>query len=243
MGYITLEQDSDGIVELIFDQPGKTVNTMGSDYQEAMTAAVAELKQRVAGGGVKGVYVRSGKPGQFFAGGDIKEMLEMDLNIDVAEKQRMYDELMQTKQPLRDLELLGVPRIRWVPSDDAAGSEELRWGYQMPYAITGYFNLHPRSGIICLQFLEGGCISIDRLATVVLGDQDHRRCLRLVVQLVGMAFVVQQNEVIDLLAHGLSQQRESECQYQRTCSHAHIHGCIQLFVVFCYGFIAVGNSH
>ena len=36
MGYIRLEKDSDGIVELIFDQPGKTVNTMGQEYDEAM---------------------------------------------------------------------------------------------------------------------------------------------------------------------------------------------------------------
>ena len=25
--------------------------------------------------------------------------------------------------------------------------EELRWGYQLPYAMTGHYNLHPRSGI------------------------------------------------------------------------------------------------
>ena len=25
--------------------------------------------------------------------------------------------------------------------------EELRWGYQLPYAVTGHYNLHPRSGI------------------------------------------------------------------------------------------------
>ena len=25
--------------------------------------------------------------------------------------------------------------------------DELRWGYHLPYAITGYFNIHPRSGI------------------------------------------------------------------------------------------------
>lgn len=25
--------------------------------------------------------------------------------------------------------------------------EELRWGYHLPYAITGYYNVHPRSGI------------------------------------------------------------------------------------------------
>ena len=31
--------------------------------------------------------------------------------------------------------------------DFAELREELRWGYQLPYAITGYYNVHPRSGI------------------------------------------------------------------------------------------------
>ena len=29
----------------------------------------------------------------------------------------------------------------------AAMRDELRWGYHLPYAITGYFNVHPRSGM------------------------------------------------------------------------------------------------
>ena len=31
--------------------------------------------------------------------------------------------------------------------DFAQLKEELRWGYQLPYAMTGHYNLHPRSGI------------------------------------------------------------------------------------------------
>lgn len=109
MGYIRLEQDSDGIIDFIFDQPGKSVNTMGVDYQQAMTEAVAEVKEKIAAGGVVGVYIKSGKAKQFFAGGDIKDMLQMDLDVDVKEKARMYEGLMATKKPLRELELLGVP--------------------------------------------------------------------------------------------------------------------------------------
>ena len=29
----------------------------------------------------------------------------------------------------------------------AALKDDLRWGYHLPYAITGYYNLHPRGGI------------------------------------------------------------------------------------------------
>ena len=109
MSYIRLEKDSDGIVELIFDQPGKTVNTMGSEYEVAIKAAVADIQSQVEAGECKGVYVRSGKPGQFFAGGDIKEMLEMDLNPPAEERQRMFEAMMDVKAPLRKLETLGVP--------------------------------------------------------------------------------------------------------------------------------------
>ena len=69
MTYIRLEKDADGIVELIFDQAGKSVNVMGDEYAEAMPKALDELE--AMGEVLTGVYVRSGKPGQFFAGGDI----------------------------------------------------------------------------------------------------------------------------------------------------------------------------
>lgn len=47
---------------------------------------------------------------------------------------------------------LDNPRHDVAPILDLIGDfaelrEELRWGYQLPYAITGYYNLHPRAGI------------------------------------------------------------------------------------------------
>ena len=107
MSYIKLEKDADGIVELIFDQEGKAVNVMGDEYAEAMPRALDELEAMKDE--IKGVYVRSGKPGQFFAGGDITMMLEMDLNPDEAERKRMLDGIIEAKEPLARLERLGVP--------------------------------------------------------------------------------------------------------------------------------------
>jgi 3-hydroxyacyl-CoA dehydrogenase/enoyl-CoA hydratase/3-hydroxybutyryl-CoA epimerase len=63
MSYIRLEKDADGIVELIFDQPGKSVNVMGDEYAEAMPRALDELEAQRDD--ITGVYIRSGKPGQF----------------------------------------------------------------------------------------------------------------------------------------------------------------------------------
>ncbi|PLW68479.1 3-hydroxyacyl-CoA dehydrogenase NAD-binding domain-containing protein [Pseudohalioglobus lutimaris] len=107
MSYIRLEKDADGIVDLIFDQAGKAVNVMGEEYAEAMPRALDELEAMKDE--IKGVYVRSGKPGQFFAGGDITQMLEMDLDPAPAEREEMYRSLLESKAPLARLERLGVP--------------------------------------------------------------------------------------------------------------------------------------
>ena len=107
MTYIRLEKDADGIVELIFDQAGKSVNVMGDEYAQAMPKALDELEAQKDD--ITGVYIRSGKPGQFFAGGDITRMLEMDLNPDAAERERMFNGIVAAKAPLRRLEALGVP--------------------------------------------------------------------------------------------------------------------------------------
>ena len=107
MSYIRLEKDADGIVELIFDQPGKDVNIMGDEYAEAMPKALDDLEAMA--GDITGVYVRSGKPGQFFAGGDITMMLEMDLDPSDEERAAMLQGIIEAKAPLRRLEALGVP--------------------------------------------------------------------------------------------------------------------------------------
>ncbi|QQD16933.1 enoyl-CoA hydratase/isomerase family protein [Spongiibacter nanhainus] len=137
MSYIQLQQDADGIIELIFDQPGKTVNTMGREYDEAMQACIRELSERVDAGGVTGIYVRSGKPGQFFAGGDVDEMLAMDLNPPAEEKARMYDGVMATKAPLRTLETLGVPVAVGINGPALGGGFEIALACHHRVALKG----------------------------------------------------------------------------------------------------------
>lgn len=137
MSYIRLERDADGIVELIFDQPGKSVNTMGHEYDAAMQAAIADLKHQVAEGGVTGIYLRSGKPRQFFAGGDIKQMLEMDLNPDAAERERMFAAMLETKRPLRELEALGVPVAVGINGPALGGGFEIALACHYRIALEG----------------------------------------------------------------------------------------------------------
>lgn len=108
MEYIRLEKDADGIVELILDQPGKSVNTMGFEYIEAMQKAVAKLETMAADGEIKGVYIRSGKE-TFFGGGDLTSLVEMPTELSEQEAAENYQSILDAKLPLRKLETLGVP--------------------------------------------------------------------------------------------------------------------------------------
>jgi len=133
MSYIRLEKDADGIVELIFDQEGKSVNVMGDEYGEAMPKALDELEAQK--GEIKGVYIRSGKPGQFFAGGDITQMLEMDLNPDDEERQRMFQGILSAKEPLARLEKLGVPVAVGINGAALGGGYEIALSCHRRFAL------------------------------------------------------------------------------------------------------------
>jgi len=106
--YICLEKDADGIVELVLDQPGKAVNTMGYEFLEAMENAVTALESMVADGDIKGVYVRSGKK-TFFGGGDLVSLLEIPTEITPEDANDKYQSTLDAKRNLRRLETLGVP--------------------------------------------------------------------------------------------------------------------------------------
>jgi 3-hydroxyacyl-CoA dehydrogenase/enoyl-CoA hydratase/3-hydroxybutyryl-CoA epimerase/3-hydroxyacyl-CoA dehydrogenase/enoyl-CoA hydratase/3-hydroxybutyryl-CoA epimerase/enoyl-CoA isomerase len=62
----------DGNVGLItFDQPGSRANVLSQAVQADFEAVLAQLRQRTE---LRGLILRSGKPGMFIAGADLKEM-------------------------------------------------------------------------------------------------------------------------------------------------------------------------
>jgi 3-hydroxyacyl-CoA dehydrogenase/enoyl-CoA hydratase/3-hydroxybutyryl-CoA epimerase/3-hydroxyacyl-CoA dehydrogenase/enoyl-CoA hydratase/3-hydroxybutyryl-CoA epimerase/enoyl-CoA isomerase len=61
----------DSIAIITFDQPGSRANTLGQAVLGDFENILAELKKR---GGVRGLILRSGKPGMFIAGADLKEL-------------------------------------------------------------------------------------------------------------------------------------------------------------------------
>ena len=122
MSYIKLKKGTDGIVELIFDQPNEKVNKMGDEYITAMQKAVGELvamKDKIVG-----VYVRSGKD-TFFGGGDLNMLLEMPTKMDEKEATFKFNGIMEAKKPLRILETLGVPVVVGINGAALGGGYEI----------------------------------------------------------------------------------------------------------------------
>lgn len=66
-----LEVRDDGIAILTFDTPGSRANTMSLAVLGELEGILADLGKR---SGIKGLVLRSGKPGMFIAGADLKEL-------------------------------------------------------------------------------------------------------------------------------------------------------------------------
>src|SRR6516165_6855027 len=70
-GALSLEIRPDHLAVITFDQPGSRANTLGqavlAEFEHILTQ-LAEHKD------LKGLILRSGKPGMFIAGADLKEL-------------------------------------------------------------------------------------------------------------------------------------------------------------------------
>ncbi len=60
-----------GVGVITFDIPDKKVNTLSRGVLQELGALVGELERRAD---VRGLLLRSGKPGQFIAGADLNEL-------------------------------------------------------------------------------------------------------------------------------------------------------------------------
>src|SRR5437879_4482336 len=68
---LSLDMRPDSIGVLTFDQPGSRANTLGQGVLGEFEDVLAQLKARTD---LKGLILRSGKPGMFIAGADLKEL-------------------------------------------------------------------------------------------------------------------------------------------------------------------------
>ncbi|MFD8755539.1 3-hydroxyacyl-CoA dehydrogenase NAD-binding domain-containing protein [Kitasatospora sp. NPDC059577] len=115
---IRWEQDQDGVVTLVLDDPTQSVNTMN----EAFTADFETVVGRLAGLGdaLRGVVITSAKK-TFFAGGDLR-MLSAARPEDA---EAVFEKSMRIKRSLRTLETLGKPVVAAVNGSALGGGLEL----------------------------------------------------------------------------------------------------------------------
>lgn len=95
----TLTRSDDGIATLLFNIPGKSVNTLGVAVLEELSERIAELQARPPAG----LIVRSGKASGFIAGADVHEFSGVhsadDVLVMVRRGQELFDRLERLPCP------------------------------------------------------------------------------------------------------------------------------------------------
>ncbi|MFF5340096.1 3-hydroxyacyl-CoA dehydrogenase NAD-binding domain-containing protein [Streptomyces althioticus] len=115
---IRWEQDDTGVVTLVLDDPGQSVNTMNAAFIDSLDAVTARLAaQRDS---VRGVIVASAKK-SFFAGGDLRDLISVTPGTAGAS----YEAGMRVKRALRVMETLGKPVVAAINGAALGGGYEI----------------------------------------------------------------------------------------------------------------------
>ncbi|WP_354639307.1 3-hydroxyacyl-CoA dehydrogenase NAD-binding domain-containing protein [Kitasatospora camelliae] len=114
---IRWEQDQDGVVTLVLDDPAQSANTMNAAFTDALEATVERLK---ATEGLRGVIVTSAKK-TFFAGGDLRLLSAAQPE----DAERVFADSMRIKRALRTLETLGRPVVAAINGAALGGGLEI----------------------------------------------------------------------------------------------------------------------
>jgi 3-hydroxyacyl-CoA dehydrogenase / enoyl-CoA hydratase / 3-hydroxybutyryl-CoA epimerase len=120
-GAVRYDKDADGIVVLTIDDPTSSANTMNRLYKESMGAAVDRLEAEIAAGDeIAGVVVTSAKK-TFFAGGDLKMMVQAGPD----DAGTIFAEVEEIKAQLRRLETIGRPVVAAINGSALGGGLEI----------------------------------------------------------------------------------------------------------------------
>ncbi|RLV10276.1 3-hydroxyacyl-CoA dehydrogenase [Streptomyces griseocarneus] len=118
---IRWEQDGDGVVTLVLDDPAQSANTMNAAFRASLAAVADRLEAEKES--VRGIVITSAKE-TFFAGGDLKDMIQ----IGPEHARQAFEAGMAIKRDLRRIETLGVPVVA------AVGGAALGGGYEIALA-------------------------------------------------------------------------------------------------------------
>ena len=100
------DQDSDGILTLSWDTPGKAVNLLSMSAVDE----IGKIAERAASDeSIKGVVITGAKPGNFCAGADLEEMAGYAGNPAKDNVKAAFDAMMNMHRVLRALETCGKP--------------------------------------------------------------------------------------------------------------------------------------
>ena len=104
-----LDPQDSGVVHLVFDCPGRTMNV----FSEAAIADIGQVAAWLTEADVRGLLIRSGKANAFCAGADLTELgLAYDMIVAAPARARFdlaFDHFFRFSKALRALETAGKP--------------------------------------------------------------------------------------------------------------------------------------
>jgi 3-hydroxyacyl-CoA dehydrogenase/enoyl-CoA hydratase/3-hydroxybutyryl-CoA epimerase/3-hydroxyacyl-CoA dehydrogenase/enoyl-CoA hydratase/3-hydroxybutyryl-CoA epimerase/enoyl-CoA isomerase len=125
----------DGDIALVtIDQPGSRANTLGQAMLGELEAMVAQLKSRTE---LRGLIFRSGKPGMFIAGADLRELGSAPQNAELARKA-----MKRGLDLFAAIEALPYPTVAAIDGACMGGGMELALSFDYRLAST-----HPKTEI------------------------------------------------------------------------------------------------
>lgn len=116
---VTFEVDTDQVGWLVFDQPDSSVNVLGTPTMEQLDRLLSEAESRIATGKLVTIVVRSGKPGSFIAGADVREIQALH------NAREARDKAHQGQRIFHRLEMLRVPTVAVIDGVCLGGGTEL----------------------------------------------------------------------------------------------------------------------
>ncbi len=126
------ETIDDHIAVITFDQPGSRANTMGQAILAEFESVIGEIEARKD---LRGLILRSGKPGMFFAGADLKE-----LGSAMQTPDKTREMVRRGLRLIERLEALPYPTVAAVEGACMGGGLELALGFDFRLAST-----HPKT--------------------------------------------------------------------------------------------------
>jgi 3-hydroxyacyl-CoA dehydrogenase/enoyl-CoA hydratase/3-hydroxybutyryl-CoA epimerase len=115
---IRWEQDADGIVTLVLDDPDQSANTMNAAFADSLDAVLDRLEAEIEQ--ITGVIVTSAKRA-FFAGGDLRDLIRATPQ----DAEQVFAGSMRVKRRLRRLETLGRPVVAAINGAALGGGYEI----------------------------------------------------------------------------------------------------------------------